>query len=370
MSNVEIRMTNDSEERMTEADLVTIDGSQGEGGGQIVRSAIALSLVTGRGVRIEDIRAGRQKPGLMRQHLTAVQAAAEVGRAHVEGEEVGSRAITFIPSTIKPGNYFFRVGTAGSATLVLQTVLPALMIADGPSKLILEGGTHNPWAPPFDFLDKTFFPLVNRMGPRIRADLEQYGFYPAGGGRFTVWIQPEQMLSGFDLLTRGEITSRRVRAIVANLPRHIGEREIKTIAAKSNWDKRCFEVEEVENAAAPGNVVLIELESSELTEVMSGFGRPAVRAEKVAAEVLNEARDYLQADVPVGPHLADQLMLPLGMSAWQRANGAELVGGSFRTLPLTRHAHTHAAILRQMLGVAVDVVEEGGSCLVRIAKRP
>jgi RNA 3'-terminal phosphate cyclase (ATP) len=351
---------------MNQADLVAIDGSQGEGGGQIVRSAIALSLVTGRGVRIEDIRAGRQKPGLMRQHLTAVQAAAEVGRADVEGDEIGSRAVTFVPTTIKPGNYFFRVGTAGSATLVLETVLPALMIADAPSKLILEGGTHNPWAPPFDFLDKSFFPLVNRMGPHIRAELERYGFYPAGGGKFTVWIQPTETLSGFDLLTRGEITSRLVRAIVANLPRHIGEREIKTIAAKSSWKKKCFDVEEVKNAAGPGNVVLIELESREVTEVFSGFGRPAVRAEKVAAEVLQEARDYLQAEIPVGPHLADQLMLPLGISAWQRASGAGQGGGSFRTLPLTRHSHTHAAILRQMLGVAVDVEEEDGSCVVRI----
>jgi RNA 3'-terminal phosphate cyclase (ATP) len=352
---------------MAEADLVTIDGSQGEGGGQIVRSAVALSLVTGRGVRIEDIRAGRQKPGLMRQHLAAVQAAAEVGRADVEGDEIGSRAITFAPTTIKPGNYFFRVGSAGSATLVLQTVLPALMIADAPSKLILEGGTHNPWAPPFDFLDKAFFPLVNRMGPHIRAELERYGFYPAGGGKFTVWIQPAELLSGFDLLTRGEITSSRVRAIVSNLPRHIGEREIKTIAAKSNWDKRCFEVEEVENAAGPGNVVLVELESAEVTEVFSSFGRPAARAEKVAAEVIEEARDYLQSDAPVGPHLADQLMLPLGITAWQWASGAGQGGGSFRTLPLTRHSHTHAAILRQMLGVFVDVQELEGACTVRIS---
>lgn len=346
--------------------LLMIDGSQGEGGGQIVRSAIALALLTGRGVRIENIRAGRKRPGLMRQHVTAVQAAAEVGRADVEGIEIGSRAIRFVPTTIKPGNYFFRVGTAGSATLVLQTVLPALVIADGPSKLILEGGTHNPWAPPFDFLDKTFFPLVNRMGPRVRAELERYGFYPAGGGRFTVWIRPTEKLSGFDLLERGETLSRRARAIVANLPRHIGEREIKTIAAKSNWNKKCFVVEEVKNAAGPGNVVLIELTSQHVTEVFSGFGRPAVRAEKVASEVLREARDYVQADVPVGRHLADQLMLPLGVSAWQKGGGAGQGGGSFRTLPLTRHAHTHAAILRQLLGVAVDMDEEDGSSVVQI----
>jgi RNA 3'-terminal phosphate cyclase (ATP) len=348
------------------SDLLTIDGAQGEGGGQIVRSAIALALVTERGVRIENIRAGRGKPGLMRQHLTAVTAAAEVARAHVEGAEVGSRTLTFIPAMVKPGNYFFNVGTAGSATLVLQTVLPALVIADGPSKLILEGGTHNPWAPPYDFLAKTFLPLVSRMGPSVRTELARHGFYPAGGGRFTIWIQPSSTLDGFELLERGEIASRRVRALVCNLPRHIAEREIRTIAGRTGWDRKCFAVEEVQDAAGPGNVVLIELESPEVTEVFSGFGRPAVRAEKVASEVLGEAEQYLEAGVPVGTHLADQLLLPLGISAWRHAGQQRQGGGSFRTLPLSAHAITHIALLRQMLGVPIDVEEEDGTCVVRI----
>ncbi|HEX3601216.1 MAG TPA: RNA 3'-terminal phosphate cyclase [Lacipirellulaceae bacterium] len=157
---------------------IHIDGSQGEGGGQIVRSSLALSLVTGRSVVIENIRAGREKPGLMRQHLTAVRAAAEVGSAKVEGDEIGSQALSFHPQEIGPGNFTFAVGTAGSATLVLQTVLPALLIAKESSRLTLEGGTHNPWAPPFDFLDKAFFPLVSRLGPCVTAQLECHGFFP------------------------------------------------------------------------------------------------------------------------------------------------------------------------------------------------
>jgi RNA 3'-terminal phosphate cyclase (ATP) len=144
--------------------MIDIDGSEGEGGGQVLRTSLSLSLVTGSPFRIEKIRAGRKKPGLLRQHLTAVQAAAQIGSAEVEGDELGSREIIFRPATVKPGRYTFSVGTAGSAGLVLQTVLPPLLLASGPSELTLEGGTHNPWAPPFDFLSRAFFPLLRRMG--------------------------------------------------------------------------------------------------------------------------------------------------------------------------------------------------------------
>src|SRR5581483_3600182 len=153
--------------------VLTLDGSFGEGGGQILRTALGLSLVTGTPFAIEKIRAGRQKPGLLRQHLTAVKAAAEVGRADVSGAEIGSMSLTFKPGTMQPGDYSFAVGTAGSATLVLQTVLPALLVASGPSRLSLEGGTHNPWAPPFDFLERAFLPLLARMGPRVTAALSR-----------------------------------------------------------------------------------------------------------------------------------------------------------------------------------------------------
>ena len=153
-----------------------IDGSEGEGGGQIVRSSVALALVTGKAVHIANIRAGRAKPGMLRQHLTAVRAAAAIGDADVEGAEIGSASLLFRPKAINPGTYTFSVGTAGSATLVLQTVLPALLTAEGPSDLTLEGGTHNPWAPPYEFLAQAFFPLIGTilpagnslMPPRVR----------------------------------------------------------------------------------------------------------------------------------------------------------------------------------------------------------
>lgn len=182
--------------------MIIIDGSIGEGGGQILRTALALSMVTGQPFRIENIRAGREKPGLLRQHLTAVNAAATICTATVDGAAIGSRELTFTPEKAKPGEYTFSIGSAGSTTLVLQTVLPALLTADGPSSLTLEGGTHNPHAPPIDFLERTFLPLINRMGPTVTVTLERAGFYPAGGGRVVVKIQPAAKLSSVHLPVR------------------------------------------------------------------------------------------------------------------------------------------------------------------------
>ncbi|HET9131034.1 MAG TPA: RNA 3'-terminal phosphate cyclase, partial [Terriglobia bacterium] len=206
--------------------MVTIDGSFGEGGGQILRTALSLSLSTGIPFRIENIRAGRKNSGLLRQHLTAVLAAAEIGAAKVEGAILGSPILTFTPNSLRGGEYHFAVGTAGSGTLVFQTILPALMRAPTPSRVIIEGGTHNYAAPPFDFLDRAFMPLVRQMGVNVSLKLERYGFYPAGGGRFIAEIEPCVSLKPIELGVRGEILSKRVTAIVANLSPRIGEREI------------------------------------------------------------------------------------------------------------------------------------------------
>ena len=250
----------------------------------------------------------------------------------------------FRPGKVAAGNYAFSVGTAGSATLVLQTVLPALLLVEGESNLVLEGGTHNPFAPPLDFLVKSYLPLVNRMGPTVEVELVRPGFYPAGGGQFTVRIRPTRQLGRLELTERGEIRARRVRALVANLPRQIAEREWNAIARKTGWDEGCFSLEEVPDSRGPGNIVLIELESEHLTEVFTGFGQIGVRAEAVAMRVLDEARAYLAAGVPAGKYLADQLLLPLGIGAHFGAGG-----GVFRTMALSLHATTHLEILHRFL---------------------
>jgi RNA 3'-terminal phosphate cyclase (ATP) len=205
--------------------MITIDGSQGEGGGQILRTSLALSLVTGQPFRMERIRAKRQKPGLLKQHLTAVEAAKTVGCAELTGAALGSQTLEFIPGPVTPGNYRFAVGTAGSATLVLQTVLPALLTASGLSTLTLEGGTHNPMAPPFDFLEESFMPMIHRLGPSVELELKRPGFYPAGGGRFHARVQPVKQLSRLDLLDRGTIRTRHAKVLVSKLPEHVTERD-------------------------------------------------------------------------------------------------------------------------------------------------
>jgi RNA 3'-terminal phosphate cyclase (ATP) len=343
-------------------EFVNIDGSLGEGGGQILRSSLALSLVTGRPFVVENIRVNRKKPGLMRQHLSAVTAAAEVSQARVEGAELSSKRLTFYPGGVKAGNYAFDVGTAGSATLVLQTVLPALLLAESKSNLILRGGTHNPLAPPFDFLANSYLPLVNRLGPAVESRLIRPGFYPAGGGEFTVCVQPVRQLGRLDLTDRGQICAHRVRVLIANLPRHIAERECRTIAQHTDWSEDCFAIEQCSDAYGPGNVVMIELEAENVTEVCTGFGRRGVKAEKVAMEALGQAEEYLAAGVPVGRHLADQIMLPLGIAAYFGSGG-----GTFSTMALSDHASTHLEILRYFLGLDAKVEHIGrGNCRVQI----
>jgi RNA 3'-terminal phosphate cyclase (ATP) len=330
--------------------MLTIDGARGEGGGQILRSSLALALATGTPFRIERIRAGRAKPGLMRQHLTALEAATAVGGASVEGAAIGSQEVVFRPSRVRAGTYRFAVGTAGSAGLVLQTVLLPLATAGGPSALTLEGGTHNPHAPPFDFLAGAFLPLLRRMGARVEARLERTGFYPAGGGRMAIEIGEALALTPLDLPTRGATLRRRARALVSRLPRQIGDRELAVVRSRLGWAADELEVVVLdEGMAGPGNVLLLEIESAHVTEVFTGFGEVGVRAEAVAEQAAQEARRYLSADVPVGPHLADQLLLPLALAG----------GGRFRTVPLTRHATTNIEVIRQFLGRSIDVAPVG-----------
>lgn len=324
--------------------MMTIDGSFGEGGGQVLRSSLALSLVTGKPFRIEKIRAGRNKPGLMRQHLTAARAAAEVGRARIEGDHVGSTELSFTPRSLKPGSFRFAVGTAGSATLVLQTILPALILGDKPSELVLEGGTHNSHAPPFDFLEKSFLALVNKMGPQIDAKLEKPGFYPVGGGRFTVSITPTEKLLPLELLERGERVRLSCQALIARLPRHIAQREIDLLGNRLNIPEDDLHVVEIKRSNGTGNVVFCMAESNGLVEVFTGFGEKGVRAESVAESVCRETQAYLDAGAPVGAHLADQLLIPLSMAG----------GGRYRTVAPSLHTLTNIEVIKRFLDVEIS----------------
>ncbi len=340
--------------------MITIDGSFGEGGGQILRSSLALSLVTGQPFRISRIRAGRKKPGLLRQHLTAVKAAQEISHARVTGAQMGSPELTFEPNRIRSGNYHWAVGTAGSTTLVLQTVLPALLSADESSTVVLEGGTHNPFAPPFDFLAKTFLPIINRMGPgpRVEATLIRPGFYPAGGGQIRVRIEPGT-LARVDVLERGEVTQVQARALIAQLPQGICHRELEVVKTMLGWGDECLHCEQVTNSRGPGNTVSLVVQSDRVTEVFTGFGTKGLMAHKVPVPAIKDCRRYLASGVPVGRYLADQLMIPMALAG----------GGRFRTLPLTLHAQTNTEVLKQFLDIDINVTEsENKTCDVEIKR--
>jgi RNA 3'-terminal phosphate cyclase (ATP) len=328
--------------------MLTIDGSFGEGGGQILRSSLALSILTGRPFRIEKIRAGRGKPGLMRQHLTAVRAAAEVCSAEVAGDEIGSLCVNFTPGKVRGGEYAFSIGTAGSTTLVLQTVLLPLTLASEPSRITLEGGTHNPFAPPFDFLAKAYLPLIKRMGPTVSIQLDRPGFYPAGGGRIIVDIEPARKLEPVELMERGKLVSRRACAQLASLPHHIAERELRVIQRKLNWPGSCLEIREITNSHGPGNIVTIEVEYEHVTEVFTGFGEIGRPAEDVATHAVQQYQRYIKTAAPVGEYLTDQLILPLALAG----------GGAFVSCGLSRHSETHLELVRQFLDVTLTTQKQ------------
>jgi RNA 3'-terminal phosphate cyclase (ATP) len=330
--------------------MLHIDGSTGEGGGQIVRSSLGLSLLTGTPFRISNIRGRRKRPGLLRQHLTAVQAATEIGKAKVGGARLGSSELVFEPTTIAGGEYSFAIGTAGSATLVLQAVLPALLQADGPSLLTIEGGTHNPMAPSFDFLERCFFPILRRMGVSIEAQLVRPGFYPAGGGQFIVKVTPCEQLDPIELLERGELRWRRARAVITNLPVDIAKRELAQLQKVLEWESGCFEVVEVDDSLGPGNLVSLELEYESVSEMLTSFGEKNRSAKAVVDQAIEEYREYISVDAPVGKHLTDQLLIPMAMAG----------SGSFRCLAPTGHTLTNVDVIQRFLPVQLDLEREGG----------
>jgi RNA 3'-terminal phosphate cyclase (ATP) len=337
------------------AKLIVIDGSEGEGGGQVLRTSLALSLITSTPFRIEKIRANRQKPGLLRQHLTAVNAAAAIGGASLEGAELGSSTLTFVPGIVRSGEYSFAIGTAGSTTLVLQTILMPLALVSGESAVEIEGGTHNSSAPPFDFMEHAYLPLLRRMGADVELELLRPGFYPAGGGRIRVRIRGIGRLGALDLQQRGEIVTRRVRAVVANLPYTIAQREVQTAVQELGWPEESMQAHTLTGSPGPGNAVSVIVGSEHVTDVFTAFGARGVTAETVARQAASEARRYINSGAAVGEHLADQLLLPLALGD----------GGVFTTMPLSGHSTTNMAVIRRFLDRTM-VSEDVGNGVVRV----
>lgn len=319
--------------------MIIIDGSEGEGGGQVVRNACALSLVTGKPVRIENVRGRRSKPGLMRQHITAVEAACAIGNAECQGLHVGSSTLSFTPGQVKSGEYHFAVGTAGSTGLVLQTILMPLVLANAPSRLVLEGGTHNMLAPPFDFIERCYLRVINRMGPQVSARLVRHGFYPRGGGRIEVEITPAP-LRPIDCIERGPLLSRSAQALFAALPFDIAQRELKTAGRLLDWPEETRSARQLPDDQGPGNILLLAAEYAHATEIVSGFGKLGVSAEHLAKAAAGRMAGYMRSAAFAGPYLADQLLLPFALAG----------GGRFSTVKPSQHSLTAAEIISHFLG--------------------
>lgn len=320
--------------------MITIDGSEGEGGGQVLRNACALSLITGKPFTIENIRGKREKPGLMRQHLTSISAACEIGNAGCDGLEMGSSRITFRPDKIKGGEYSFAVGTAGSTGLVLQTILMPLIYADTPSRVTIEGGTHATSAPPFDFIEQSFLPIINRMGPTVSANIVRHGFFPRGGGKIVVDIEPAP-LSPIDCMDRGPLIKRAAMVKFAGIPFPIAERLLKAGRKPlPDWREEAFTVRELPESHGPGMAVMFSAQYKNVTELVSGFGKIGVKAEHIGKSTAKRIAGYESSDAFAGPYLQDQLLLPFALAG----------GGKFTSVKISQHSRTAAEIIRLFTG--------------------
>ena len=323
-----------------------IDGSLGEGGGQILRSSLSLAAVTGTEVEVTNIRAGRKKPGLLKQHLCAVKAARTICDGALEGAELGSRRVVLRPGAVRAGDHHFSVGSAGSATLVLQTVLPPLLAARAPSRVTVEGGTHNPAAPTFEFLERTFCPALAAMGARVEVQLERAGFYPTGGGRIVAEvIPPSDGWRSYSRMDRGALVKKQAVIVNSGLPGHVIRREREVLANKlgSAVDITTASYD----AFGPGNAVIVELTYEASNAVFTGFGMRGKRAERVAGDAADGALAYMAGAGAVEEHLADQLLLPMALGA----------GGCFSAGPLSQHAKTNVDVIKRFLPIDVSVVQ-------------
>lgn len=334
---------------------IVIDGGHGEGGGQILRSALALSMATGQPFVMRNIRAGRVKPGLMRQHLACVTAAASLCDGRYAGAQVGSSTVEFVPGKVKPSSYRIPIGTAGSTIMVLQAVLPALIREKDSCRLVVEGGTHNTQAPSYEFFAEALVPLLNRMGAQVRCTMEQRGFYPAGGGRILVEVNGDAAPAPLHLLERGPLVNIRASAETCKLKFAIAERERETVMRRLNLKADQTRAASHGDSISPGNIVCVRVEHQNLSEVFVALGQLGKTAEAVAGEAADAVEAYLNSGVAVGEHLADQLMVPMALMG----------GGSYVTGPLTMHSTTNIHTL-SLFGIRVETSPAAGGVLVRV----
>lgn len=330
---------------------IEIDGSHGEGGGQILRTTLALAALLGRPVEIRNIRAGRKKSGLRPQHLMAVKAMTLITGATVRGAELGSVHLSFQPQKLFSGSYSLDVGTAGSVSLVLQTMLPALNFADARSQVIVTGGTHVPWSPCFHYLGGVFVPALQRMGGSVRVEISRWGWYPKGGGKVIASVSPVPELIGVDFIQRGEMLGAYLLSAVSNLPESIAERQRDQVLKR--FRDHSDEVPRVDLVTGPspgqGTVVFLRAEFKNGAGGFTSLGKRGKPAEKVADDACSDYFGFMSSGAAVDEHLADQLVLYMAIARGR---------SSFITTRITEHLKTNMWVIEQFLPVRFEVDEE------------
>ena len=325
-----------------------IDGSYGEGGGQIVRTSLSLALITGKSLKLKNIRARRKKPGLRPQHLTSLEACAAVSRAKVDGARIGARELTFAPETILPGSYTFNIGTAGAAALVLQTILPPLFRAGTESNLVVGGGTHVPWSPPFHYFTQVFIAMIGRLGFTCDPHINRWGWYPKGGGEIGARVKPKR--TSDSVLPGEHFELQRVTGISASskLPEHIRDRQKRQVQFRLQEAGLEAEILLVDVPARnPGSLVFICAHGKESLAGFSSLGARGKPAERVADEAVGALFEFLDSRAALDPYLADQILIYL----------ATIPGkAKFTTSSITQHLLTNAWVIEKFLPVRFEII--------------
>ncbi|WP_109440684.1 RNA 3'-terminal phosphate cyclase [Acinetobacter haemolyticus] len=325
---------------------IQIDGSQGEGGGQILRTALALSMITGQAFELSNIRAGRKKPGLMRQHLVCVEASQHISQAYVEGAELHSQRLYFAPQHVQSGKYQFQIGSAGSTTLVLQTLLPALLLQNEASELTISGATHNPLAPTADFIEHCFLPALEKLGIEVEFKLNKAGFFPIGAGEIQIKIQPWQHQSKLSLLERGSLQSTDAFAAVLNLSEEaqIAQRELATLNQKLKLNtQQQFHL----NGISQGNTVYVKVEHENHVQLFTALGEMRKSAEQIANHLAKQVKQYIDSQAVADEYLADQLLLPLALGQ----------GGEFTAQFISEHTRSQAHMIERFIDCEIEFIE-------------
>ncbi len=333
--------------------MLVIDGASAEGGGQIARTALALSMVTGQPFRVKNIRAGRRKPGLMRQHVTVIESAMRLCSAGVDGVGLGSSEFTFFPGEVRPGDYTFNSGRAVSISFLLQTILPVLALAKGKSSITFNGGIGNPGAPPFEFLVKSYLPQLRKMGVESTLKLEATATAQIGISRCLATIDPSVRFRPVSLMDRGVPMLRKVMTSVTNLTGHNSGQEVREFEKTLSMASASLK-----NESRPTNVML-EMSYEGVTEIFTGFARSGVSQEAATADAAKQARTYMSSNAAVCEFLADQLLVPLALAG----------SGRLTTTRISPHAKASMDTIRTFLGVEFYTEPLPGGCWLLEVRR-